>query len=123
MYFKTCFVPIFDSFIWFAGVLLENLKKLGNYYFFEYTMLVLILSNLKNSLFYCIGSFIKAEQHKICHPTLNFKSNIKFDYISWYQNFSLWGLPQKAHHFGFSLFLENDQGARSDTLGFYNLKD
>ena len=70
MYFKTCFVPIFDSFIWFASVLLENLKKLGNYYFFENTILVLILSNLKNSLFYCIGSFIKVEQHKICHPTI-----------------------------------------------------
>ena len=70
MYFKTCFVPIFDSFIWFASVLLENLKKLGNYYFFENTILVLILSNLKNSLFYCIASFIKVEQHRICHTTI-----------------------------------------------------
>ena len=52
MYFKTCFVPIFDRFIWFGRVLQENLKKFGKHTFLENRILVLwILLYLKNDLF------------------------------------------------------------------------
>ena len=71
MYFKTWFVPVFDRFVWFAKVLQENLKKLGNHTFLDNCILVLrIFSFAKEYSFSGISSFIKVDQHKICCPTI-----------------------------------------------------
>ena len=71
MYFKTCFVPIFDRFVWFAKLLQENLKKSGNHTFLDNCILVLrILSYTKEYSFSGISSFIKVDHRKICCPTI-----------------------------------------------------
>ena len=71
MYLKAYLIPIFDRFVWFAEVLQENLKKLGNHTVLDNSILVLkILSYLKKHSFSGISSFIKVDQHKICRPTI-----------------------------------------------------
>ena len=118
MYFKTCFVPIFDRFIWFAKVLQENLNKSGNHTFLDNSILVLrIISYLKKYSFSGISSFIKVDQHNICRPTI-YISTI-FDVINIFPSRSP---NEKIRQFGFASFFENAQGARSDTHWSYNLE-
>ena len=71
MYFKTCFVPIFDRFIWFGRVLQENLKKFGKHTFIwkqDISVMNHFISQKRSIL--SIGSFIKVDQHKMYNPNI-----------------------------------------------------
>ena len=118
MYFKTCFVPIFDRFVRFARVLQKNRKKSGNHTCLDNSILVLrILSHLKKYLFSGISSFIKVDQHEICRPKIYIATIFDDTNIFPYRCHR-----QKIRQFGFASFSENAQGARSGTHWSYNLK-
>ena len=55
MYFKTCFVPIFDRFVRVHRVLQENLKKLGNHTFLDNSILALQLSHFSKNIYFQVS--------------------------------------------------------------------
>ena len=52
MYFKTCFVPIFDRFVRIHRVLQENLKKSGNHTFLDNGILLLQSSHFSKNIYF-----------------------------------------------------------------------